>query len=138
VLVVDTSAVLHALVARPADPDLVTRLTEDDDWHAPHAIDVEILHALRGLVLGSKIGAGRAGEALTDFADLRIRRYPHAPLVERAWELRSNLTAYDAVFMALSEMLDAPLVTCDSAMGKAKTQAVVEVYGTGRARRRGR
>lgn len=126
-LIVDTSAVLTALVERVPDSGLIQRLSDDGDLHAPHLIDVEILHALRGLVRGGKLTADRAEDVRTDVADLAITRYGHEPLVDRAWALRDNLTAYDAVFVALSEALDVPLITCDARLAAAPG-IVVELY----------
>lgn len=126
-IVVDTSAVLAALAERTPDAELVQRLAEDGDLHAPHLIDVEILQALRGLVRGGKLSADRADDVRTDIADLAITRYGHEPLADRVWALRDNLTAYDAVFVALSEALEVPLITCDARVATAPGIAV-ELY----------
>jgi predicted nucleic acid-binding protein len=129
VLVVDSSAVLDALAARDPAPGLVERLAEDGDLHAPHLIDTEILHALRRLLRRRQITAERAYDARTDFADLTLVRYPHEPLNDRVWELRENLTAYDATFVALAEALDAPLITCDARLAAAPGHHVhIELY----------
>jgi predicted nucleic acid-binding protein len=82
--------------------------------HAPHLLDVELLHTLRGLVTTARLTEDRAADARTDFADLTIVRYPHHPLADRVGALRHDLTAYDATFVALSEALGVPLVTCDA------------------------
>jgi predicted nucleic acid-binding protein len=126
-LVIDTSAVLAALAARSPDPELVRRLADDGDLHAPHLIDVEILQALRRLVRGGKLSEDRAADVRTDVAAMAITRYGHEPLVDRAWALRHNLTACDAVFIALSEALEVPLVTCDTRLAAAPG-IVVELY----------
>jgi predicted nucleic acid-binding protein len=129
VLVVDTSAVVAALVGRPPNQVLVDRLRTDGDLHAPHLLDVELLHALRGLVLGGHLSEDRAADARGDFADLTVVRYGHALLADRSWELRNNLTAYDATFVALAEALTVPLVTCDARLaGVPGYSAVVELY----------
>jgi predicted nucleic acid-binding protein len=129
VLVVDTSAVVAALVARPPNQALVDRLRADGDLHAPHLLDVELLHTLRRLVLAGHLGEDRAADARADFADLTVVRYGHAPLADRAWELRHNLTAYDATFVALAEALGVPLVTCDARLaGAPGSSAAVELY----------
>ena len=128
-LVVDTSAVVAALVARPPNQALVDRLRVDGDLHAPHLLDVELLHALRRLVLAGQLSEDRAADVRTDFADLTVVRYGHTALADRVWELRHNLTAYDATFVALAEALDAPLVTCDARLARAPgSSAVVELY----------
>jgi predicted nucleic acid-binding protein len=114
VLVVDSSAVLAALVARPPVAGLVDRLSDDPELHAPHLVDVEVLHALRRLVAGGTLSTDRATDALRDFDQLTIVRYPHQPLMGRMWDLRHNLSAYDAAFVSLAEALGSTLVTCDS------------------------
>ena len=126
-LVVDTSAVLAALAERTPDGALAQRLGDDGDLHAPHLIDIEILQALRGLVRGGKLSADRADDVRTDVAALAITRYGHEPLADRVWALRDNLTAYDAVFIALSEALEVPLVTCDARLAAAPG-ITVELY----------
>lgn len=118
-LVVDTSAILAALTGRPRIPALVERLATDGDLHAPHLIDVELIHALRRLVMNGDLSEDRAEDCRTDFADLTIMRYPHQSLADRMWELRDNLTAYDAAFVVLSEVLAVPLVTCDARLLEA-------------------
>lgn len=129
VLVVDTSALLEALVASPTDEALVRRLEEDSDLHAPHVLDLEVLQGLRGLVRGGKLSVDRAADARVDFADLTIVRYGHEALADRIWELRDNLTAYDAAFVVLAETLRAPLVTCDGRVADAPGHhATVELY----------
>jgi predicted nucleic acid-binding protein len=113
-IVVDTSAVLEALVASSPMPALTERLREDSDWAAPHLIDVEFLHVLRRLVASDQVSLHRAEDALDDFRDLAMTRYPHHPLAERIWELRHNMTAYDAAFVSLGEALGVTLVTIDA------------------------
>lgn len=131
-LVVDTSAVLSALVAaRPAD-GLNARLGSGGELNAPHLIDVEVLNALRRLVRHGALGIDRANDARTDFAALSLTRFPHEPLSERIWALRDNLTAYDAAFAALAETLAIPLVTCDRALAEAPAvRADVELFALG-------
>jgi predicted nucleic acid-binding protein len=129
VIVVDTSAVLAALLARPVTTEVDERMGNDGDLQAPHLIDVEFLHVLRRLVRTRALTEARASEARTDFADLAIERYPHPPLADRMWELRPSLTAYDAAFVALSELLRVSLVTCDARLaGSSGHRARVEVY----------
>lgn len=118
-LVLDTSALLAALADVRPDPILAQRLGDDGDLHAPHLIDVEILHALRGLVRAGKLSADRAQDVRSDVAALAITRYGHEPLADRIWALRDNLTAYDAAFVALSEALKVPLITCDARLASA-------------------
>lgn len=129
-LVVDTSAVLDALVAREPAPGLVERLATDADLHAPHLIDIEILHALRRLNAVGELSDDRATDARADFAELALVRYPHFELSARIWELRHNLTAYDAAFVVLAESMKVPLVTCDARLKAALGHAAeVELFG---------
>lgn len=130
-IVVDTSAVLAALAGRPSPVGLRERLAEDGDLHAPHLIDVEVIHALRRLVRTRHLTEDRAVDIRTDLGDLAIRRYPHQPLADRMWELRHNLSAYDATFVALSEVLGVPLVTCDGRLATSPGhQAEIELFAS--------
>jgi predicted nucleic acid-binding protein len=129
VIVVDASAVVDLVVHEPPDPALTARLRDDADLHAPHLLDVEVTHALRRLVATGALSSDRASDARLDAADLLILRYPHAALLERAWELRDNLSVYDGVYVALAELLEAPLVTCDARLADAPGHhAEIELY----------
>ena len=129
-IVVDTSAAIAALAARPPVEDLVARLRDDGDLHAPHLIDVEVIHALRRLVAAGELTEDRAADVRSDFADLAIVRYAHHPLADRMWELRQTFSAYDAAFVALAEALGASLVTCDGRLARAGGhQARIELFG---------
>ena len=131
-LVVDTSAVIAALAGRPPNHAVVERLGGDGDLAAPHLLDVEFLHALRRLVLGHRLGEDRAADARDDLAALAITRYQHTLVADRVWELRHGLTAYDATFVALAELLEAPLVTCDARLARAPGhRATVELFQGG-------
>lgn len=128
-LVVDTSAILDAIAAREPAPGLTARLSEDGDLHAPHLIDIELLHALRGMMMRDEITAERAQDARADFADTSLLRYPHEPLSDRIWELRHNLSAYDAAFVALAETLEVPLITCDGRLASSSAHnAQIELF----------
>jgi predicted nucleic acid-binding protein len=132
VLVVDTSAVIGALVGRPPRDAVIERLATDNDLSAPHLLDVEFLHALRRLALGGRLSEDRAADARGDFADLAITRYEHTVVADRIWQLRHGLTAYDAAFVALAELLDVPLVTCDARLARAPGHhATVELFAGG-------
>src|SRR5215211_7114973 len=119
-IVVDASAVVEVILRAPLNERLTQRLFEARaSLHAPHLIDVEVTQVIRRYWLSGEITGERAGEALADFRDLRIHRYPHEPLLSRVWTLRHNLTAYDAVYVALAEALDAPLLTGDGRIAGA-------------------
>jgi predicted nucleic acid-binding protein len=129
VLIVDTSAVIGALTGRPPAVALLERLATDSDLSAPHLLDVEFLHALRRLVLGDRLSEDRAADARADFAALAITRYEHTMVADRVWELRHSLTAYDGTFVALAELLDAPLITLDGRLSRASGHsATVELF----------
>jgi predicted nucleic acid-binding protein len=118
VIVVDASAMTEFLLQTPLGRRVEQRLFgADEELHAPHLLDVEIVQALRRLVRTGDMPAARAEEALDDLAALAIRRHSHFDLLARAWELRSNLTAYDAMYVVVAEALDAVLVTSDSPLG---------------------
>ncbi len=118
-LVVDTSALLEAIVGVNPSAGLIERLADDGDLHAPHLIDIEVLHGLRRLNALGELSDERASDARADFRDLALVRYPHVALSNRIWELRHNLTAYDAAYVALAEALEVPLVTCDGRLSQA-------------------
>ena len=131
-IVVDTSAVLTVLLGRPGLTRLADRVRSDKDLHAPHLLDVEFQHALWRLARTGAISDDRASDALTDFADLTILRYPHVPLADRMWALRHNMTAYDAAFVVLAEILAVPLITCDARLARAPGhRAAVELFPPG-------
>jgi predicted nucleic acid-binding protein len=114
VIVVDASALLEALLRTPAAEAVERRLFADrQTLHAPHLLDVEVAQVIRRFAVNGEIDQKRGRAALTDLADFPLRRYPHDFLLPRVWELRHNLTAYDAVYVALAEALDAPLLTRD-------------------------
>jgi predicted nucleic acid-binding protein len=120
VVVVDASALIDLLLNQPLAPALRQRLiTSGETLHAPYVIDLEVLQTLRRFVLTGQVSVARAEEAIQDYLDLRIERYPHDPLLLRAWQLRSNFTAYDAAYVALAERLEATLVTLDQRLASA-------------------
>jgi predicted nucleic acid-binding protein len=113
-IVVDASAVLEALLRTPAARAVEKRLFESPQTlHTPHLLDVEVAQVVRRYAANREIDEERGRMALADLADLPLRRYPHDFLLSRVWDLRSNFTAYDAMYVALAEVLDATLVTRD-------------------------
>ena len=91
---------------------------------APHLLDVEVLHVLRRFNRTNRLSAVRAGQALDDLGDLAITRYGHEFLRPAMWRLRNDLTAYDAAYVALAELLDAPVVTCDARLARSRGHGV--------------
>ena len=110
----DASATLDFLLHDKSNFEWVEqRLQDDGQLAAPHLLDTEVAHVLRKHVLGGKLDEGRAADALGDLDDLPLERYPAQPLLMRIWELRHNLSGYDATYVALAEALDAPLITSE-------------------------
>jgi predicted nucleic acid-binding protein len=136
-IVVDASAVTELLLQTELGARVESRLyREEEDLHAPHLLDVEVVSALRRLVRTREVAAERAGEAIEDLALLRMTRHAHLDLAPRAWELRRNFTAYDAMYLALAESLDAALVTCDGPFGTAPGHSArIEVISRATGRR---
>ncbi len=127
-IVVDCAAVVDALTAVEGTDDLRAFMASSE-LSAPALLDFEVVSALRGLTLRGDLTAARAEDALTDFDDLEIRRWPSADVLRRrAFQLRANLSAYDAAYAVLAEALDCPLVTRDARLARAIGQLVrVEV-----------
>ena len=119
-IVVDASALLELLLQTSLGARVEARLFgEDDELHAPHLLDVEVAQGLRRLVRTGEVSSGRAEEAIADLTALDLHRHAHLDLLGRAWKLRDNISAYDAMYVALAEAIDAPMVTCDSPLAKA-------------------
>jgi predicted nucleic acid-binding protein len=126
--VVDASAVAELLLGLPLRDAAERHLFDGAGAAAPDLLNAEILHVLRRYELRGIIDAGRSREALADLLDLPITRYPTATLLERAWALRWNLTAYDAIYAALAEALGARLITADAKLASAaRTHARIVV-----------
>ena len=119
-IVLDASVVLEVLLRMPAGVAVEDRLfSPGETLHAPHVIDVEVAQVLRRRTLAGDVVAERCRAALHDLADFGLTRYPHSFLMQRVWDLRGNLSAYDAVYVALAETLDAPLLTRDRRLAGA-------------------
>jgi predicted nucleic acid-binding protein len=117
VIVVDASALVEVLRADPASSGVRDRLFRPGETlHAPHLIDVEVLQALRRLQRSGQVSPHRGRLAVRYLSEIPLTRYPHESMLARIWELRENATAYDAAYIALAEVLEAPLVTRDRAL----------------------
>lgn len=120
-IVLDASAVVELVLGSPRAAAVRARIEDpEESLHAPHLLDVEVASALRCYQLSGELSAEEGREALADLAGLDIARYSHAPLLPRVWELRRSVTAYDAVYLALAEILEAPLVTLDRRLARAR------------------
>jgi predicted nucleic acid-binding protein len=119
-IVVDASALIEVLLRTPAAIAVEKWLFDPrQTLHAPHLLDVEVAQVVRRYAAKGEIDGERGRAALADLSDFPLRRYPHEFLLPRVWDLRNNLTAYDAVYIALAEVLDAPLLTRDHRLAAA-------------------
>jgi len=115
VIVMDSSAAVSGLLrAGPARQAFVT-----DQVHVPHLIDTEVAHSLRQLVAARRLAPDAAATLLRRWASLGVIRYGSRGLLTRVWDLRDNLTAYDATFVALAEALGCALLTADGRLARA-------------------
>lgn len=118
-IVLDSSAAVDYLLVRGPGEWVEAQIEGEEELHAPHLIDVEVLGAIRRRVSAGDVSQRRGEHAIDALSDLRVRRYPHLPFLARMWALRENLTAADAAFVALAEALGASLVTTDQALARA-------------------
>ncbi|MBV9011024.1 MAG: type II toxin-antitoxin system VapC family toxin [Pseudonocardiales bacterium] len=118
-IVVDASVLAPALSDDNDEGDHLRQRLRGQTVAAPELIDLEVLSVLRSGVRYGLLGERRARQAWTDLASAPLQRAPHRPLLHRAWELRDNLTTYDAAYVALAEVLGAILLTADSKLGNA-------------------
>jgi len=120
VIVVDASTLADYLVGREPALDAVAEALGADTeqpLHAPELVWPETLNALRRMARRGDIGDDRATQAALELSEVRLICYPHAPLGERVWSMRHELTAYDATYLALALGLDDPLLlTGDSGL----------------------
>ena len=124
-IVIDASALLESLLRTPEAKAVDRWLFEPGQkLHAPHLIDVEIAQTIRRLTLSREVDGERGRGALANLADLSIDRHSHRPLLPRVWQLRDNFSAYDAVYVALAEVIDAPLLTRDRRLASAASNYV--------------
>ncbi len=131
-IVLDASATVAVLLnLGPAAGDIRLRISlPGENLHVPHLFDVEVLHVLRRHSLRGALSEHRESVALSRLHNMRLSRYSHVAFLDRIWELKDNLSAYDAAYVALAETLNAPLVTTDARLARAPgIRAEVEVYG---------
>lgn len=118
-MVADASVVLDYLLAAPGWEQIAARLHTTERLHAPQLLDVEIVQVLRRHCLHKSLDSKRASQALDDLAAFPVTRHPHQLYVPRIWELRNNITAYDAAYVVLAEALNVPLLTRDKRLASA-------------------
>ncbi|MEW2481706.1 type II toxin-antitoxin system VapC family toxin [Mycobacterium sp. NPDC049093] len=109
-IVLDASAAVSGLL----NDGPARRLLAAEAIHAPHLVDVEVVSVLRRQAAAGLLGTADARQALDVWRRLGLIRYAASPLLERVWELRATVTAYDAMYVALAENLDCVLVTADA------------------------
>jgi predicted nucleic acid-binding protein len=119
VLVVDASVLAVALADDGADGDTARARLRGEDLVAPALLDLEVVSVLRAHMIAGSLDARRADLALNDLSAMPLQRAPHLPLLRRCWELRENLTTYDASYVALAEALGALLLTGDRRIARA-------------------
>lgn len=115
-IVIDASAMAEMLMVSAVGARVAQRVLTARRRHAPHLLDIEVVSTFRRFVLGKQLGAAQAQAAIEDLRSFPMRRHGHGPLLERVFELRHNLSVYDALYLALAEGLGATLVTCDAAL----------------------
>ncbi|MBJ7458929.1 MAG: type II toxin-antitoxin system VapC family toxin [Thermoleophilaceae bacterium] len=117
--VVDASVIVDAFSKVGPKGYRATYVLEDGDLFAPAHVDIEALSGWRRQVSNNHMSQASATRAINALSELRIHRVPHEPLLGRIWELRENVTAQDAAYVAIAELLDAPLVTTDAKLARA-------------------
>lgn len=118
-IIIESSAMVDALVGDPANPELLAAIA-DSELHAPSLIDYEVASALRGHALAGKLADAQFEDAAEDFSALQIERYPLSTMMRAVLDLRANYTVYDAAYVVLARALEAPLVTADAKLLEAR------------------
>lgn len=120
-LVLDASVLLEVLLQTETGMRWRDRILQpDESLHAPHLIDIEIMSALRRWTIRGELSTPAAQQASAHLSSVRMSRYGHLLLLPRIWQLRANITAYDAAYIALAETIAAPLVTCDAKLARTR------------------
>ena len=118
-LVIDAALVVAALVDSGPDGVWADEVLSSDVLAAPHLMPVEVANILRRAILSGEVSSDTASMAHADLLELHVELFPYAPFAARVWELRDNLVAYDAWYVALAEDLSATLATLDARLSRA-------------------
>ena len=128
-IVTDASFLVMALADDGDDGAGARARLRGEELAAPHLADLEVASVLRRSVAAGNVTVQRAQQALQDLSDLDVERVAHTSLLPRVWDLRGNYTAYDACYVALAELFQAPLLTWDAKMARGSgAQCVFEVF----------
>ena len=127
-IVVDASVIAPALADDGPDGDRARARLRGEHLIAPDVLDLEVTSAIRSALRGGNVDERRAGLALVDLAMLAVHRIRHRSLLRRIWQLRGNLTPYDAAYVALAEVTESVLVTADGKLARAPgSRCTIEV-----------
>ncbi|CAN5481484.1 MAG: type II toxin-antitoxin system VapC family toxin [Actinomycetota bacterium] len=130
-IVLDASAAVDVLLNIGASARIRARIEAEDydGVRVPHLFEVEVLHTLRREYLRGLLSEERSKIALYRLSTMKLTRHPHTPFIERIWELRENVAAYDAAYIALAETLGAPLITTDGPLARSSGhRANIELF----------
>lgn len=133
-IVLDASALLELILETEAGERVASRIRHAEvGLHVPHLADLEVAQTLRRYVREGEIRVDEATGALSVLRELDLERHGHEPFLDRIWALRSNVTAYDAAYVALAEALSAVLLTCDGPLARAPgNRARIELIAASR------
>lgn len=131
-IVLDASALVELLLETSSGHRVAALIADPGvGLHVPHLADIEVTQALRRYAIDGETAAIDAEAAIATLHALDLQRHSHEPLLDRVWDLRHNMSAYDAAYVALAEALDARLITCDGRLarapgGRARVELVTE------------
>lgn len=129
-IVVDASCLYEVLIDTPRSEEIRARLAGEPDQAAPHIVDIEVFSLIRRDHLAGHLDATLASLAIEDLRAWPGDRFDHRALLARAWELRESVRGWDAAYVALAEVLDAPLITLDARLARASgPECAIELIG---------